>query len=63
MLIKNSRIRVLPEEAFQSEKYDQYSSDQLLSKLNGINQELTKYSHINKKLLNNSIYLIDKRKI
>ena len=45
---QNSRIRVLPEEAFQSEKYDQYSSDQLLSKLNGINQELTKYSHINK---------------
>ena len=50
----NQKIRelgVLPEEAFQSEKYDQYSSDQLLSKLNGINQELTKYSHINKKAI------------
>lgn len=50
----NQKIRqlgVLPEEAFQSNKYDQYNSNQLLYKLNDINQELTKYSHINKKAI------------
>lgn len=50
----NQKIRdlgVLPEEAFQSDKYDKFTSNELISKLNTVNQGLTKYSHINKKAM------------
>lgn len=42
-------LGVLPEEAFDAEKFDRYGSDELLGKLNEINGGLSKYAHINKK--------------
>ncbi|KAI5950077.1 SMC3 [Candida theae] len=50
----NKRIRelgVLPEEAFQPEKFDKFSSNDLVGQLNKVNGKLTKYSHINKKAM------------
>ncbi|CAI5758600.1 unnamed protein product [Candida verbasci] len=50
----NKSIRdlgVLPEEAFNREKYDSKSSNELINKLSEINQQLSKYSHLNKKSL------------
>ncbi|CUM67950.1 uncharacterized protein PRCAT00005663001 [Priceomyces carsonii] len=44
-------LGVLPEQAFQQSIYAEITSDQLLSQLNGINDELLKYAHINKKAL------------
>jgi structural maintenance of chromosome 3 (chondroitin sulfate proteoglycan 6) len=44
-------LGVLPEEAFNQEKYSKDSSDGLLNKLNKVNEDLGKYSHINKKAL------------
>lgn len=44
-------LGVLPEEAFQLSKYDKHNSDELLVQLNKVNEELTKYSHINKKAM------------
>lgn len=44
-------IGVLPEEAFQQEIYDKFDSDQLLKKLTDVNEKLSKYSHINKKAM------------
>lgn len=41
----------LPEEAFQQELYESFDSDQLLKKLDQVNQDLTKYAHINKKAM------------
>lgn len=46
------RIRELgaiPEQAFQLDKYEQLSSNQLMKKLTQISSDLTNYSHINKK--------------
>ncbi|ABN66224.2 chromosome condensation and segregation protein, partial [Scheffersomyces stipitis CBS 6054] len=48
---KIKELGVLPEEAFQASNYDQYNSDQLLEKLNKVNEDLSKYSHINKKAM------------
>lgn len=50
----NKKIRdigVLPEDAFDSEKYEKYESDQLLNQLNHVNEQLNQYSHINKKAI------------
>ncbi|WEJ97377.1 Structural maintenance of chromosomes protein 3 [Yamadazyma tenuis] len=50
----NKKIReigVLPEEAFDSEKYDKFESDELLTQLNETNTDLKKYNHINKKAI------------
>lgn len=44
-------LGALPEEAFQHELYEGFDSDQLLSKLDQVNQDLTKYAHINKKAM------------
>ncbi|RLV94112.1 Chromosome segregation protein sudA [Spathaspora sp. JA1] len=48
---KIRELGVLPEEAFQIEKYHSFTTQQLIAKLNEINIELDKYSHINKKAL------------
>lgn len=50
----NKKIRelgMLPEEAFQPEKFDKFNSNDLVTQLNKINKQLTKYSHINKKAM------------
>ncbi|KAI5953278.1 SMC3 [Candida jiufengensis] len=47
--IKN--LGMLPEEAFQTDKFSNTSTNQLLKKLNEINSDLTKYSHINKRAI------------
>ncbi|EMG47223.1 sudA Chromosome segregation protein sudA [Candida maltosa Xu316] len=44
-------LGALPEGSFESEVFDKLSSKDLLEKLNTVNQELTKYSHINKKAM------------
>ncbi|ODV78448.1 RecF/RecN/SMC protein [Suhomyces tanzawaensis NRRL Y-17324] len=44
-------LGALPEEAFQQSNYNQYDSDQLLKQLNKVNDKLAKYSHINKKAM------------
>lgn len=44
-------LGVLPEEAFQQSKYDNKNSEDLLVQLNKVNDELSKYSHINKKAM------------
>lgn len=44
-------LGVLPEEAFQQEKYDKFNSEDLLKKLNKVNEKLVKYSHINRKAM------------
>lgn len=44
-------LGVLPEEAFQQSQFETFSLDDLLSELNGINNDLKKYSHINKKAM------------
>lgn len=44
-------LGVLPEDAFDKSKYDTYSSEQLLEKLNKTNEDLNKYSNVNKKAL------------
>lgn len=44
-------LGVLPEEAFQQSIYDKFNSDQLLKKLTNVNDNLSKYSHINKKAM------------
>ncbi|ODQ83136.1 hypothetical protein BABINDRAFT_159587 [Babjeviella inositovora NRRL Y-12698] len=46
---KIRELGVLPEEAFQ--RHSQMDADSLLHKLHAINQELGKYSHVNKKAL------------
>ncbi|CAN3359064.1 structural maintenance of chromosomes protein 3 [Diutina catenulata] len=49
-----SKIRelgVLPEEAFDKNKFDSLSANDLVKELKRVNEELTKYSHINKKAL------------
>ena len=46
------RIRdlgAIPEEAFQLDKYEKMSSNQLMNKLTQLSSELNNYSHINKK--------------
>ncbi|CAH6723260.1 structural maintenance of chromosomes protein 3 [[Candida] jaroonii] len=48
---KISDIGILPEEAFDYEKFDGLTNDDLLSKLNLTNKELEKYAHINKKAI------------
>ncbi|CCG22050.1 Smc3 protein [Candida orthopsilosis Co 90-125] len=50
----NKKIRelgMLPEEAFQPEKFDRFNSNDLVTQLNKVNDQLTKYSHINKKAM------------
>lgn len=50
----NKKIRdigVLPEEAFDHEKYEQYGSDELLRQLSDVNNQLKQYNHINKKAI------------
>ncbi|KAI5959598.1 SMC3 [Candida pseudojiufengensis] len=50
----NSKIKnlgMLPEEAFQSDKFENFSANQLITKLNKILKELTKYQHINKRAM------------
>jgi structural maintenance of chromosome 3 (chondroitin sulfate proteoglycan 6) len=44
-------LGVLPEEAFQQEKFDPFSTEDLLKKLNTVNDKLSRFSHINKKAL------------
>lgn len=44
-------IGVLPEEAFDQEKYEQFGSDELLAQLNRANESLKQYVHINKKAI------------
>lgn len=44
-------LGVLPEDAFDKFKYDKYSTEQLLNKLNKVNEDLSKYSNVNKKAL------------
>lgn len=44
-------LGVLPEEAFQLSNFEDISLDDLLAELNGINAGLKKYSHINKKAM------------
>ncbi|KAK6455174.1 RecF/RecN/SMC [Scheffersomyces xylosifermentans] len=48
---KIRELGVLPEEAFQASNYDKFTSDDLLKKLNKVNEELSKYSHINKRAM------------
>lgn len=48
---KISDIGILPEEAFDYEKFEGLTNDDLLSKLNLTNKELEKYAHINKKAI------------
>lgn len=48
---KIRELGVLPEEAFQQSKFEATSLDDLLAELNIINTELKKYSHINKKAM------------
>lgn len=44
-------LGVLPEEAFQQDKFDIYGAEDLLRQLNTVNEKLSKYSHINKKAM------------
>ncbi|CAK7904448.1 structural maintenance of chromosomes protein 3 [[Candida] anglica] len=44
-------LGVLPEEAFQQDKHDQFTAQELLEKLNKVNEKLLDYSHINKKAM------------
>lgn len=48
---KVRELGVLPEEAFQQTQFEATSLDELLEKLNVINNDLKKYSHINKKAM------------
>lgn len=48
---KISDIGILPEEAFDYEKFQDLSNDDLLTRLNQVNKELEKYAHINKKAI------------
>lgn len=48
---KIRELGVLPEEAFQQSKFEATSLDDLLAELNVINTDLKKYSHINKKAM------------
>ncbi|KAI3403976.2 SMC3 [Candida oxycetoniae] len=50
----NKKIRelgMLPEEAFHAEEYIDFTSNDLVEKLNRISEDLVKYSHINKKAM------------
>lgn len=49
--LKVRDLGLLPEEAFQQSAYEDLSLDELLDKLNSINSDLRKYSHINKKAM------------
>lgn len=44
-------LGVLPEEAFSHATYEKVSSNELLKRLNTVNNKLTKYSHVNKKAI------------
>lgn len=48
---KIRELGVLPEEAFQLAKFENSSLDELLAQLNAINNDLKKFSHINKKAI------------
>lgn len=48
---KMAELGALPEEAFRAENYDKFKTAELILKLNEVNEELTKYSHINKKAM------------
>lgn len=48
---KIRELGVLPEEAFGSSSYDNMDSEGILKKLNSVNKELSQFSHINKKAL------------
>lgn len=48
---KVGNLGVLPEEAFEDAKFEERSLDDLLAELNSVNGDLKKYSHINKKAL------------
>lgn len=48
---KIRELGILPEEAFQKDIYDRFSSDQLLKKLSTVIEKLSKFSHVNKKAM------------
>ncbi|KAG7663234.1 SMC3 [[Candida] subhashii] len=48
---KMAELGALPEEAFRAEKYDRFKTSELIQQLNEANEELSKYSHINKKAM------------
>lgn len=49
--LKVGNLGVLPEEAFEDAKFEERGLDDLLTELNAVNGDLKKYSHINKKAL------------
>ncbi|KAF3989383.1 hypothetical protein FT663_02747 [Candidozyma haemuli var. vulneris] len=48
---KVGNLGVLPEEAFEANKFEERTSDDLLAELTSVNGELKKYAHINKKAM------------